>query len=92
MTAPEPLRCPRCRQQAAVVEQVLGRLDWGPAVLDADGAIRPEVRPEQVPAVTADNSTSTGVYGHCDNKACQYEWKLRRRFDSAPESKEACRG
>lgn len=76
----EPLRCPRCGEQVSVVERVLGHLDWGKAFLDDKGAVIPEVAADDVPTVMADNSTPQGVWAHCDNEACQYEWKLRRRF------------
>ncbi|MBB3734097.1 hypothetical protein FHR33_010050 [Nonomuraea dietziae] len=35
-----PFTCPKCGSQAAVVESVIGTLDWGPAVIGGDGVVR----------------------------------------------------
>uniref|UniRef100_UPI003F4938FE hypothetical protein n=1 Tax=Streptosporangium sp. CA-235898 TaxID=3240073 RepID=UPI003F4938FE len=86
-----PLTCPRCRGPVAVVEDVLGHLDWGLAVVDDDGTVRPQIIPDAMPVVTADNSTPSGrPRAVCDSRTCGYEWRLRRRF--TPASADATSG
>jgi hypothetical protein len=78
----EALRCTQCGEQVSIVEVVEGFLDWGPAVVDDQGVVRPQ---EASGALSLDewNSTPKGAYAHCDNRKCGYRWKLRRRFVAA---------
>ena len=41
MTA-RPLLCTRCGSQISIVEDTYGRIEWGPAVVDDDGVVRPQ--------------------------------------------------
>ncbi|MBP2704444.1 hypothetical protein JOL79_11525 [Microbispora sp. RL4-1S] len=80
--AAKPLACTRCGSPAAVVEVVEGFLDWGLAVIDADGVVRPRDRKAlNMPAVMDDNSRTVGIDAVCDNAKCGHRWRLRRRFD-----------
>jgi hypothetical protein len=71
----------------AVAEDVHAYLDWGTAVIDADGVVRPAVKSFEF--FTADPFQARAV---CQNADCRYQWKLRRKFDpergedAAPES------
>ncbi|MEU4574851.1 hypothetical protein [Nonomuraea sp. NPDC023979] len=71
----------------AIVEMVMGWLDWGPAVVGDDGVVRP-ARVMDPPVVMADNSTTAGTYAHCDNESCQHRWRLRRQFAPTSTAKE----
>ena len=82
-----PLACPKCGSQAAVVERVLGTLDWGLAVVGHDGVVRP-AKHKEPPAVMADNASPVGVWAVCDARACGHQWKLRRRFDAFDRERE----
>jgi hypothetical protein len=78
-----PLACPKCGSQAAAVEKVLGSLDWGLVVVGRDGVVHPAEHRDP-PVVTADNSSTVGVWAVCDARSCGHQWKLRRRFDAHP--------
>lgn len=73
-----PLFCTRCGGRCAVAEDTRGCMDWGLAVIDEDGVIRPESpQPEGIEAVVEVLRTRAV----CQNPDCEYQWALRRRFD-----------
>ncbi|MFD9256966.1 hypothetical protein [Streptomyces sp. NPDC059538] len=79
-----PLACTRCGSPAAVVEDVTGYLDWGPAVIGDDGTVRPADPTWSPPVLMADNAEPTGrPRACCSNRACGHQWRLRRRFTAA---------
>jgi hypothetical protein len=72
------LGCTQCGSPAAVAEDTEGCVDWGLAVVDEDGVVRPQsTDPEGVTAVT----NILRVRACCTNPGCEYQWTLRRRFD-----------
>lgn len=76
------LLCTVCRWPAAVVEDVTGYLDWGPAVIDETGTVRPADPKAQPPTPMPDNTESTGrPRACCTNPDCLHQWRLRRPFD-----------
>lgn len=76
------LTCPRCRCPATVVEDVTGYLDWGYAVIDNTGTVRPADPNQAPPTLSADNADSAGrARACCSNSDCQHQWRLRRPFD-----------
>ncbi|WP_406417977.1 hypothetical protein [Streptomyces sp. NBC_01614] len=76
------LLCPKCRYPAAVIEEVTGHLDWGPAVIDDTGTIRPADPDHKPPTLMSDNATATGrIRACCQNDDCQHQWRPRRQFD-----------
>lgn len=79
------LLCPKCRHPAAVIEEVAGALDWGHAVIDEHGTIRPADPAHKPPTLMADNSTTTGrILACCQNDDCRHQWRPRRPFDPQP--------
>lgn len=83
-----PLRCTRCGSPADVVEDITGYLDWGAAIVDADGTVRPADLGQQPPNLMADNAESTGrPRACCTASACGHQWRLRRRFDPDPTAR-----
>ena len=82
MSESRPLLCTRCVHPVAVAEDVHAYVDWGAAVIDPDGVVRPAVKAFEFFA--ADPSQARAV---CQNADCRHQWKLRRRFD--PERGEA---
>lgn len=77
------LTCPRCGHQAGVAEDITGFIDWGPAVIGDDGAVRPAAPGHHPAPVLADNSTTVGrPRACCLNRACGHQWRLRRRFEA----------
>jgi hypothetical protein len=77
-----PLLCTRCHSPVAVAEDARSLIDWGPAVVDADGVVRP-----QYPDPADDYQSITYDVDHgraravCSNPKCGHQWTLRRRFD-----------
>jgi hypothetical protein len=71
-----PLRCTKCGSQVSVVEDVDGIVDWGLAVVDEDGTVRPAVRHMEFRA-----GESVRTRAVCDDPGCGHQWTLRRRFD-----------
>lgn len=75
-----PLTCTHCGSRCGVVEDTEGCVDWGLAVVDEDGVVRPQrPEPEGITAVVR----ILGVRAVCENPECQHQWKLQRRFDPA---------
>lgn len=80
-----PLTCTRCGAPVGIAEDVTGFLDWGLAVIDADGIVRPANPHQTAPVLMADNADATGrPRACCLNPACRHQWRLRRRFNPAP--------
>lgn len=76
------LLCTRCRYPALVVEDVTGQLDWGYAVIDDTGTVRPADKDHRPPVLMSDNSDTTGrPRACCTNTECGHQWRLRRPFD-----------
>ncbi|MER7507033.1 hypothetical protein ABTX82_01590 [Streptomyces lavendulae] len=83
--ATRPLICTRCGTPVGIAEDVTGFLDWGQAVIDDDGTVRPADPSQTAPVLMADNADATGrPRACCPNRACGYQWRLRRRFDPTP--------
>ncbi|MCX5112188.1 hypothetical protein OOK13_40365 [Streptomyces sp. NBC_00378] len=76
------LLCPKCRYPATVVEDVTGYLEWGYAVIDGTGILRPADPEQRPPTLMADNCNSTGrIRACCANTHCRHQWALRRPFE-----------
>lgn len=84
MPEPRPLLCTHCGSPAGVAEDVSAYVDWGAAVVDPDGVVRPAVKHFEFFA--GDPIQARAV---CLNADCGHQWKLRRKFD--PERGEAAR-
>lgn len=80
--ATRPLTCTRCGSPVEIAEDIAGYLEWGPAVIDDNGIVRP-ANPEQAPpTLMSDNADATGrPRACCMNRSCGHQWRLRRRFD-----------
>lgn len=74
--ASRPLRCTKCAGQVSVVEDVSGVVDWGLALVDDDGTVRPAV--QYMEFQRGDPIRARAV---CTDSECGHEWTLRRRFD-----------
>ncbi|WP_143670575.1 hypothetical protein [Streptomyces antimycoticus] len=66
----------------SIAEDVTGYLDWGKAVIDTDGTVRPADPTQRPPVLTADNSAPAGRPRACCS-ACGHQWRLRRPFTTA---------
>lgn len=78
-----PLRCPRCGGQAAVAEDTIGYIDWGPAVVGDDGVVRPQYPdPADGYQTVVSDGGVTAVRGCCSDPGCRHQWRLRRRFET----------
>jgi hypothetical protein len=65
-----------------VVEDVTGYLDWGTAVIDDNGIVRPADPDAFPPYLTADNAEASGhPRACCESRECGHQWRLRRKFD-----------
>lgn len=75
------LVCIRCGGPVEVVEDVVGYIEWGPAVIDTEGIVRPD-EPDRRPRVVAeDNSNPVGrPRACCMNDECGHQWRIRREF------------
>lgn len=76
------LTCTRCGSPCAVAEDTRGLIDWGPAVIGADGVVRPQYPDpaDEYQTVTHDIGI-TNTRAVCSNPECGHQWTLRRRFD-----------
>lgn len=71
-----PLLCTKCGSPAGVAEDVTAHCEWGLAVIDESGTVRParqhmefyKGEPVRVRAV-------------CASEDCGHQWTLRRRFE-----------
>jgi hypothetical protein len=81
-----PLVCPRCGQQCIVAEDVESCIDWGPAVVDSDGIVRPQFPNPADNQQDVHNAVETlRCRAVCINDACRHQWTLRRRFEPTKE-------
>jgi hypothetical protein len=71
-----PLPCTRCGSQAGVAEDYEGHADWGLAVIDDDGVVRPASQQVEI-----FNGEPVRVRAVCSNDECGHQWTLRRRFE-----------
>lgn len=81
---PRPLVCIRCAGPVDVAEDIEGVIDWGAAVIDADGVVRPADPHHRPPVVLADTGGPIGRPRACC-LACGHQWRLRRPFDPTRE-------
>lgn len=73
-----PFTCPKCGSQAAVMENVVGPLNWGPAVIGSDA---------EEPVLTAGDSSPLWAWAICES--CTHEWRLQQPFDTTDQPEEA---
>jgi hypothetical protein len=71
-----PLLCTKCGRQVGLAEDVNAHVDWGLAVIDDDGTVRPG---EQRMELHKDEPIR--VRAVCSNNDCRHQWTLRRRFE-----------
>ncbi|MEU8623256.1 hypothetical protein [Streptomyces sp. NPDC048669] len=71
-----PLPCTRCGSPCRVVWDYTSVADWGTAVIDSMGTIRPAV--QQVEFFKGDPYRSRAI---CEDPACRHQWTLRRPFE-----------
>lgn len=71
-----PLLCTQCGSPAGVAEDVTGHCDWGLAVIDEHGTVRPARLHMEF-----HKGDPVRVRAVCDNPECGYQWTLCRRFD-----------
>jgi hypothetical protein len=58
------------------VEDVDGTVDWGLAVVDENGTVRPAVQ-----CMEFHKGDPIRTRAVCGNPNCEHQWTLRRRFD-----------
>lgn len=71
-----PLPCPRCGSPAGVAEDYEGHADWGLAVIDDEGVVRPAKQ-----HVDIYRGAPVRARAECSNAKCGHQWTLRRRFE-----------
>jgi hypothetical protein len=74
--ADRPLLCTRCGSPVGVAEDVTGHCDWGLAVVDDQGTVRPVKRHMEF-----HKGDPVRVRAVCGNPECGHQWTLRRRFE-----------
>ncbi|MER6605943.1 hypothetical protein ABT282_08505 [Streptomyces sp. NPDC000927] len=72
-----PLACTQCGQQCGVAEDYESYSDWGPAVIDEHGVVRPQ-SPDDSGGHKHD-PRPIRARAYCPT--CGYQWTLRRRVD-----------
>jgi hypothetical protein len=78
----QPLLCTKCGNQCGVAEDVESCIDWGPAVVDEDGTVRPQYPDAEDGYQEVWNAQTTiRVRAFCVSPSCRHQWTLRRRFD-----------
>lgn len=78
-----PLLCTKCHRQCGVAEDVESCIDWGPAVIDEDGTVRPQYGEAEDGYQEVWNAVRTlRVRAFCANPECGHQWTLRRRLDT----------
>jgi hypothetical protein len=70
------LLCTRCGSPAGVAEDVECHADWGMAVIDDDGTVRPARQHMEF-----HKGEPVRVRAVCSSEDCGHQWTLRRRFD-----------
>ncbi len=71
-----PLACTRCGSACNVAEDVELVADYGPAVIDHLGVVRPAD-----PDYQADKTDGAPIRTRACCTKCHHQWTLRRRFD-----------
>lgn len=79
--ADRPLLCTRCAAPVEIVEDVTGYIGWGPAVIGADGVVRPTIFGS---TFLGDAGAPLGRPRACCS-ACGHQWRLRRPFEPTAE-------
>lgn len=78
MTQPDgaarPLPCTKCGTPVGLAEDFEGYLDWGAAMVDADGTVHPAVQHFEL-----HKGDPVRVRAVCPK--CGHQWTLRRRFE-----------
>lgn len=70
------LACTRCGSPCRVAEDVTGYVDWGDAVIDGAGTVRPAV--QHMEFYSGDPVRVRAV---CSSASCGHQWTLRRHFE-----------
>jgi hypothetical protein len=70
------LLCTRCGSPAGVAEDFTGHADWGLAVIDDDGTVRPAKQHVEI-----HRGEPVRARAVCSNDECGHQWTLRRRFE-----------
>ncbi|MFE5895858.1 hypothetical protein ACFQ67_00255 [Streptomyces sp. NPDC056488] len=78
----EPLVCTRCGGQCGIAEDVESYADYGPAVVDEAGVVRPQNADGEHGHKHDPRHVRTRAY--CLTETCGHQWTLRRRFDPLP--------
>ncbi|WP_327337373.1 hypothetical protein OG384_14830 [Streptomyces sp. NBC_01324] len=76
MTPVHPLPCTQCGEPVGIAEDVTGYADWGPAVIDSRGVVRPAT--QHMEFYKGDPIRVRAV---CHSEACGHQWTLRRPFE-----------
>lgn len=71
-----PLPCTKCGSPAGVAEDVTGYCDWGLAVVDEQGTVRPAAQHMEFY-----KGDPVRVRAVCSSDGCGHQWTLRRRFE-----------
>ncbi|MGW0780378.1 hypothetical protein [Streptomyces sp. NPDC002913] len=71
-----PLCCTQCGDPVGIAEDVTGYADWGQAVIDGNGVVRPAV--QHMEFFKGDPIRVRAV---CRNADCGHQWTLRRQFE-----------
>ena len=74
-----PLLCTKCGSPAGVAEDYTGHADWGMAVIDDEGIVRPAKQHVEI-----HKGDPVRVRAVCSNDDCGHQWTLRRRFEPTP--------
>lgn len=79
------LACLRCGDPVTIAEDITGYIDWGLAIVDEAGTVRPADPEHTPPPSMSDNSRTVGrPRACCTNRDCGHQWRLRRPFDPNP--------
>lgn len=78
----QPLTCTKCGHPVEVVEYVETIVDYGPAVIDERGIVRPVG--EVDPYGSKQDSEEIRAVAVCLDRTCRNRWTLRRKFDPIP--------
>ena len=73
--ADRPLPCTRCGSPCGIAEDVHAHADWGLAVVDDNGTVRPARQHMEF-----HKGDPIRIRAVCSNEACGHQWTLRRRF------------
>lgn len=76
------LRCTKCSGPTEVIEYVETIVDYGPAVIDGNGVVRPVVSRDTYG--DKEHWLPLRAIAICLSSNCRYRWVLRRKFDPIP--------